>query len=104
ELVPPSVPPVVEAGFVTVIEALPAVAMSALGIDAVSDVLLTKVVASAVPFKLIVAPDTKPTPTAVSVNTEPPVAVVVGDMEDRVGFGLVTVSDSAELVPPVTAH
>jgi hypothetical protein len=60
------------AGVNTVMLAVPAVAMLAAGTVAVNCVLLTNVVASALPFQLMLLPLTKLVPVAVSVKAVPP--------------------------------
>jgi hypothetical protein len=67
-----------EPGLTTVTRAVPAEAMFAAGTDAVSFSLPTKVVASATPFHLTIAPETKPVPLTVRVNPDPPGAVLMG--------------------------
>src|SRR5206468_3255993 len=94
EVPPPGV------GVMTVTEAVPAVAMSAAGIAAVSCVALTKVVVRAAPFHCTVLPVTKPVPVAVSVKAAPPAVAVAGDTDVSVGAGLFTESGCAAEVPP----
>jgi hypothetical protein len=65
-------------GFTTVIEAVPAVAMSAAVMAAVNCVALTKVVVRALPFQSTVDAETNPVPFTVSVNPAPPGAAVSG--------------------------
>ena len=65
-------------GFCTVTEALPAAAMSAAGIAAVSWVALTKVVVRFAPFQLTTEPFTKLLPFTVSVKAGPPAAALLG--------------------------
>jgi len=66
---PFDVPPPGE-GLVVVTVAVPAVVRYPAGTVAVSEVELTKLVASGVPFQLAVAPETKFEPVAVSVKVE----------------------------------
>jgi hypothetical protein len=68
----------VEPGLATEIEAVPREAMFAAGTAAESFSLPTKVVASAAPFQLTVAPEAKPVPWTVRVNPGPPGATLVG--------------------------
>ena len=72
-------------GFVTVICASPPLAMSLAGMDAVSRVLLTKVVGRVAPFHRTTEPETKLLPFTVSVNAGPPTAASAGDSDDNVG-------------------
>jgi len=65
-------------GFVTETAALEATAMLEAGTVAVSSSTLTKVVASAWPFQLIVAPFTNPAPCTVKVKPAPPGEVLDG--------------------------
>jgi hypothetical protein len=65
-------------GLATVIQAVPAESMLAAGTVAVSSALLTNVVSSAAPFQLTVAPEAKPVPLTVRVNSAPPGATLVG--------------------------
>ena len=66
------------AGFVTVIEAEPGLAISVAKTDAVSFEELTKVVGRDLPFHLIRALDAKPVPFKASVNPGPPGATLAG--------------------------
>ena len=66
ELPPPGGP------LATVTEIVEGFAMTEAGTVAVSSSPPTKVVVRAVPFTLIVAPETKPEPRAVNVKLEPP--------------------------------
>src|SRR5437660_4930004 len=59
-------------GFTTVTDAVPAVAMFAAGTVAVGCELLTKFVASAIPFQFTTELETKPVPLAVKVKLAPP--------------------------------
>jgi hypothetical protein len=68
----------VKPGLTTVIEAVPHVATFAAGTIAESFSLLTKVVASAAPFQLIVAPERKLAPVTVRVSSALPGATLVG--------------------------
>jgi hypothetical protein len=90
----------------TVILAVPAVAISAAGTVAVSEVGLTKLVLSAVPFQLTVDVLVKLVPVAVSEKDGPPAVAELGETEVSVG-GLVPVngftvksSKLMRLVPP----
>jgi len=98
----PDLPPP-GAGLLTVTLAVPALATSAADTDAVSLLLLTKVVASAAPFQLTAEEDTKLPPLTVSVNAVPPAVTVVGATAEIAGTGLVLVilrSDTADVPPP----
>jgi len=68
----------VEPGLATEIEAVPREAIFAAGTVTVSFSPLTKVVASAAPFQLTVAPEVKPVPLTVRVNPGPAGATLVG--------------------------
>ena len=68
-------------GFCTVTEALPAAAISAAGIAAVSWVALTKVVVRFAPFQRTTEPLTKLLPFTVSVKAGPPPAALLGERE-----------------------
>src|SRR5262249_62343208 len=72
-------------GFATVTCAVPAAAMSAAPIVAVSCPALTNVVARALPFHRTLAPLTKFEPVTVSVNPAPPAGAELGDREASVG-------------------
>src|SRR5579859_810663 len=69
---------VVLSGFVTVILAVPGLAISLAGTLAVSWVPETKLVVRADPFQLTVAPLTKFTPLTVRVNAGPSAAIELG--------------------------
>ena len=88
------------AGLVTVTLTIPAVAMSAAKMEAVSWVALTNTVVFAEPLKLTVAPETNPVPLTVNVKAAPPAVALVGDSEVIAGGGLVTVKVAAVEVPP----
>ena len=72
------------AGLETLTDTVPAVAMSAAAIAALSWVLDTGVVVRAAPFHFTTAPATKLVPLTVRVNDGPPEAVLFGDSEPRV--------------------
>src|SRR5207253_1243437 len=72
-------------GLRTVTAAVPAAAMSAAGIVAVTWVALTNVVVRAAPFHSTVAPETKFPPSATSVKAGPPAVVELGVSAVRVG-------------------
>ncbi len=76
------------AGVNTVISAVPVATIFAAGTVAVNCVALTKVVANAVPFQLIVEPLIKLVPVAVNVNAALPALAEEGDIELNVGAGL----------------
>src|SRR5215813_12332675 len=82
-------------GFATVTCAVPAAAMSAAAIAAVSCPALTNVVLRALPFHRTLAPLTKFEPVTVSVNPAPPACAELGDREASVGPGAVIVKDRA---------
>jgi len=65
-------------GFVTVIVAVPATAISTAPIAAVTCDPLTNVVARGLPFQFTTAPATNPVPFTVKVNASPPGATAVG--------------------------
>ena len=79
------------AGLVTVTVAVPAVAISAAEIAAVSCVALTNVVVLAAPLNFTTDVDTKPVPFTVRVKAAPPAVAVVGEREVSVGAGLLMV-------------
>jgi hypothetical protein len=66
------------AGFVTVMEAVPASAISEAGIAAVICKLLMKVVVRGLPFQFAVELETNPVPLIVRVNPALPGAALVG--------------------------
>ena len=86
----PDVPPP-GAGFVTVTLAVPAVAISAAVIAAVTCVALTNVVVLAAPLNFTTDVDTNPVPFTVRVKAAPPAVALVGEIEDSVGAGLLIV-------------
>ena len=83
----PEVPPP-GAGFVTVIFAVPELAMSLAGTAAVTCEEFTNVVVSAVPFHLTTELLRKLLPLTVNVNTPPPEDALVGESEVMAGTGL----------------
>ena len=93
------VPPPGE-GFSTVTEAVPPVAMSLAGTEAVTCVLLTYVVVSPVPFHRTVDPETKFVPVTVRVNAAPPAVAEVGERVVMVGTALFTVKLTEFDAPP----
>src|SRR5919108_53171 len=88
------------AGVTTVTLAVPAVAMAAAVMTAVSWVALTTVVVRGAPFHCTVLPGTKPVPVAVSVKAAPPAVALVGETVVSVGMGLLTENVCAAEVPP----
>ena len=76
------------AGVTTVTPAVPAVAMSAAVMAAVSCVALTNVVVRALPFQFTVEFAVKLVPLTVKVNAPPPAAAMFGLMEIVVGAGI----------------
>src|SRR5688572_1340754 len=72
-------------GLVATTWAVPALAISAAEIAAVTRVEETKVVAFAAPFHFTAAPDTKPVPFTVSVNAADPAVTEVGESVVKVG-------------------
>src|SRR5438552_1720837 len=88
------------AGVNTVTEAVPAVAMSAVVICAVSCVLLPNVVARWLPFHCTMDELMKFVPVAVRVNPAPPATALLGEIELSVGTRLLIVNVSALDVPP----
>ena len=87
----PDMPPP-GAGFVTVTLAVPAVAISAAVIAAVTCVALMNVVVLAVPLNFTTEVDTNPVPLTVSVNAAPPAVALVGEIDVSVGAGLLIVN------------
>jgi hypothetical protein len=88
------------AGFVTVTLNVPAAAMSAAVIDAVTFVALTKVVVLAVPLKFTTEEATKLVPFTVRVKAAPPADALVGESEEIVGTGLLTANAELADTPP----
>jgi hypothetical protein len=82
----PETPPA-GAGFVTARDAVPAVAMSALVMVAVSVELEVSVVARELPFHFTVEAPTNLVPVSVSINPALPAIVDVGVMLTRIGTG-----------------
>jgi hypothetical protein len=76
----------------TLTDAVPADAMSAAGIDAVSCVAETNVVVRLAPFQRTTEPATKFEPFTVSVNAAPPAVVVDGERDVTAGTGLLAVT------------
>jgi hypothetical protein len=97
----PEVPPP-GAGFDTVTDAVPAEAMSAAVICAVSCVLLPNVVARWLPFHCTTDELMKFVPVSVSVKAAPPAVALDGEIELSVGlgFGAVMVNVLAVDAPP----
>jgi hypothetical protein len=87
-------------GFVTVTMILPAVAISAAEIAAVSWWLLENVVVRAAPFHFTTEVVTKFEPFTVSVKAAPPAVALAGEMEVTVGLGLLIVNVSEFDGPP----
>ena len=94
-------------GVTTVIEDVPAVAISEAGTIAVSCVAETNVVVKPVPFQFTVEPEMKLVPLTVSVNCGPPAVVHVGLSELIVGTALIVITRVAVAVlqelPPLLA-
>jgi hypothetical protein len=78
--------------FITVTDAVPAVAMSLAGTEPVNFVPLTYVVVSPVPFHCTVEVETKLVPVTVRVNGAPPAVALEGESAVAVGNGLLMVS------------
>jgi hypothetical protein len=95
----PDVPPP-GAGLVTVTFSVPAVAMSAGVIAAVTCVALTKVVVLAAPLNFTTEPETNPVPFTVNVKAAPPAVALVGESDVIVGAGLFTANGELPVVPP----
>ena len=76
------------AGFRTVTLAVPAFAISAAWILAVTCPLFTKVVVRAAPFHMTEHPETKFEPFTVKVKALPPCVALGGDSETKPGSGL----------------
>jgi hypothetical protein len=87
-------------GFITVTDAVPAVAMSLAGTEAVNSVPLKCFVVSPVPFHCTVEVETKFVPVTVRVNAAPPAVALAGESEVAVGDGLLTVNVRAHDLPP----
>ena len=88
------------AGLVTVIGNVPAVAMSAAVMAAVTWVVDTYVVVRALPFQLTTEVDTKLVPFTVRVKALPPALAFVGLIVVTVGVRLLTVKLGALVVTP----
>ena len=86
----PDVPPP-GAGLVTVTVAVPAVAISAAVIAAVSCVALTNVVVLVAPLNFTTDVETNAVPFTVRVKAAPPAVALVGEREVAVGAGLLMV-------------
>ena len=86
--------------FTTVTEAVPAVAMSAAEMEAISLILLENVVVRADPFQFTTEPETKFEPFTVSVKAGPPAVALLGEIELIAGTGLLMVNVFAFDVPP----
>ena len=100
KLTPEEVPPP-GVGLFTVTSGVPALAISAALIAAVSCVELTKVVVRAAPFQRTTeTPSTKPLPFTVSVKPGPWARAVAGAIAVAVGAGLVTERLRVLDVPP----
>ena len=78
-------------GLVTVTLAVPAVAISAAVIAAVSCVALANVVVLAAPLNFTTEVDRKPVPYTVREKAAPPAVALVGESEVTVGAGLLMV-------------
>jgi len=79
-------------GFVTVTPMVPAVAICAAVMAAVTCVAFTNVVTGVLVPKLTVAPDAKLVPVTVNVNAAPPAVADVGESEMIVGTAAVPVT------------
>jgi hypothetical protein len=88
------------AGLTTVTLSVPAAAMSAAVIAAVSWVEDTNVVARLAPFHCTVEFETKLDPLTVRVKDGPPWRADAGDNEEIAGAGLLTANDAAADIPP----
>jgi hypothetical protein len=88
------------AGFTTVIEAVPGLAIREADTVAVSCVEETNVVASAVPLHFTVEVETKFVPFTVNVNPLPPAVAQVGLIEVVVGTGLLMVKVTGFVIVP----
>jgi hypothetical protein len=82
------------AGVETVIDSVPAAAMSDAGIAAVNWVEFTKVVVRLAPLTCTTDVETKLLPVTVSVNPGPPALAVDGEILVNEGEGLLTVNES----------
>src|SRR5207249_4118769 len=88
------------AGVATVTCAVPAVAMSAAEMAAVSCVALTNVVVRAAPFQRTSEAATKPLPVTVTVKAAPPTVALAGATVESVGTGALVMNVRAADVPP----
>jgi hypothetical protein len=98
----PEVPPP-GAGLTTVTEALPAAAISAAVMAAMSCVALPYVVVRGLPFQFTVEPETKPLPVTVSVKPAAPAVAPAGDNDVSAGSGFGVVGVGGELCLPQPA-
>jgi hypothetical protein len=87
-------------GVKTVIDNVPAEAMSDAGIVAVSCVLLTKVVVRFAPLTCTTEAETKLLPVTVNVNPGLPAVALAGEILANDGCGLLTTSDSVPVDEP----
>jgi hypothetical protein len=87
-------------GFITVTDAVPTVAMSLAGTEAVTFVPLTYFVVSPFPFHCTVEVETKFVPLTVRVNAAPPAVALEGESEVAFGKGLLTVKMRLFDLPP----
>lgn len=88
------------AGLLTTTPAVPAVAISVAGIEAVNCVVLTNCAVRWLPFHQTVEAPTKPVPLTVSVNAVPPASVELGLKLVIVGDGLLIENVAADDEPP----
>ena len=88
------------AGLSTLTDAVPAFAIAAVGIAAVSLAEFTKVVVKAAPFQRILPPVAKLDPATVNTNDAPPAVADVGETVPNTGRGLLIVKVSALEAPP----
>jgi len=86
-------------GLVTVIEAVPGLAMRVAGTVAVRSVEEANVVTSAAPFQLTVEVETKFVPLTVKVNCEPPGLAHVGISELMLGTALIVNGAAPDVAP-----
>lgn len=90
-------------GLNTVTVAVPTVATSEAGTEAVIEVALTNVVVSGIPFQFTTEVLTKLVPISMSVKAELPAPAELGASEVSVGEGLLIVKVCADDVPPLGA-
>jgi hypothetical protein len=88
------------AGFWTTTLGLPVLEISPAGTEAVSDELVTNVVASGWPFQTTTEVGRKPLPPTLSVNCGPAAVAALGMSEETCGTGFAEASAAGDAVLP----